>query len=302
MRAIWKGYLKCSLVTIPIKMFTATTKRPLQFHLYHKACGSRIQQETVCPVCGKTLSPEEIVKGYQYGKDLHVVLTEEDFQKAQKESTETIDILKFVEADQINPIYYTEAYYLAPDGAAGAEAFAIFQRAMAETGKTAVARAVMRNREYLYNLRPDNGAFIAFTMHYPQEIRPLAEIEATEEIKKIKVSGDNLEMAKTIIGHLSGDFVPEDYRDEYRETLLAIIRAKAEGKEVTAEPKVEREKVISLMEALKKSVTATAGGGAPKKKDGPGRSAGRRQAQKAATGLNAGREDRPHAGLQFAAL
>jgi DNA end-binding protein Ku len=266
MRAIWKGYLKCSLVTIPIKMFSATTKRPLQFHLYHKACGSRIQQETVCPVCGKTLSPEEIVKGYQYGKDLHVVLTEEDFQKAQKESTETIDILKFVEADQINPIYYTEAYYLAPDGAAGAEAFAIFQRAMAETGKTAVARAVMRNREYLYNLRPDNGAFIAFTMHYPQEIRPLAEIEATEEIKKIKVSGDNLEMAKTIIGHLSGDFVPEDYRDEYRETLLAIIRAKAEGKEVTAEPKVEREKVISLMEALKKSVTATAGGGAPKKK------------------------------------
>jgi DNA end-binding protein Ku len=266
MRAIWKGYLKCSLVTIPIKMFSATTKRPLQFHLYHKACGSRIQQETVCPVCGKTLSPEEIVKGYQYGKDLHVVLTEEDFQKAQKESTETIDILKFVEADQINPIYYTEAYYLAPDGAAGAEAFAIFQRAMAETGKTALARAVMRNREYLYNIRPDNGAFIAFTMHYPQEIRPLAEIEATEEIKKIKVSGDNLEMAKTIIGHLSGDFVPEDYRDEYRETLLAIIRAKAEGKEVTAEPKVEREKVISLMEALKKSVTATAGGGAPKKK------------------------------------
>jgi DNA end-binding protein Ku len=265
MRPIWKGYLKCSLVTIPIKMFTGTTKRPLQFHLYHKACGSRVHQENVCPACGKTLSPEEIVKGYQYGKDLHVVLSDEDFQKATKESTETIDILKFVAADQINPIYYSDAYYLAPDGAAGAEAFAIFQRAMVETGKTAVARAVMRHREYLYNLRPYNGAFIAFTMHYSQEIRSLAEIEAIGELNQIKVSDDNLEMAKTIIGHLSGDFVPEDYRDEYSETLLAIIRAKAEGKEVTAEPKVEREKVISLMEALKRSVTATAASAGPKK-------------------------------------
>lgn len=261
MRAIWKGYLKCSLVTIPIKMFTATTKRPLQFHLYHKTCGSRIQQENVCPVCGQTLGPEDIVKGYQYGKDLHVVLTDADFAKAQKESIDTITILKFVDAGQINPIYYTDAYYLAPDGAAGAEAFAIFHRAMAETGKTAVARAVMRQREYLYNLRPYNGAFIAFNMHYPQEIRDVAE--ATAEIKQTIVSDDNLDMAKTIIGHLSGDFVPTDYRDEYTETLEAIIRAKAEGQEVTVEPKVEREKVINLMDALKKSVSATAA--APKK-------------------------------------
>jgi DNA end-binding protein Ku len=264
-RAIWKGYLKCSLVTIPIKMFTATTKRPLQFHLYHKVCGSSINQENVCPVCGKTLSPDEIVKGYQYGKDLHVVLTDEDFQKAQKESTDTINILKFVDAEQINPIYFSDAYYLAPDGAAGAEAFAIFHRAMTETGKTGVARAVMRNREYLFNLRPYNGAFIAFSMRYPQEIRSVGEIEETGEIKQFTVSNDNLEMAKTIIAHLSADFIPEDYRDEYTETLEAIIRAKAEGQEVTAEPKMEREKVINLMEALKRSVMATTTGAMPKK-------------------------------------
>jgi DNA end-binding protein Ku len=258
MRAIWKGYLKCSLVTIPIKMFTATTKRPLQFHLYHKACGSRIQQENICPVCGRTLAPDEIVKGYQYGKDLHVVLTDGDFAKAQKESTDTITILKFVDAGQINPIYYTDAYYLAPDGAPGAEAFAIFYQAMTATGKTAVARAVMRQREYLYNLRPYNGAFVAFTMHHPEDIRDVTEIEAASEMRQIAISDDNLEMAKTIIAHLSGDFVPADYRDEYTETLLEIIRAKAEGQEVTVEPKVEREKVINLMEALKKSVMATA--------------------------------------------
>jgi DNA end-binding protein Ku len=263
MRAIWKGYLKCSLVTIPIKMFTATTKRPLQFHLYHKACGSRIQQQNICPVCGQTLSSEDIVKGYQYGKDLHVVLTDDDFAKAQKESTDTINILKFVDADQISPLYFTDAYYLAPDGAAGAEAFAVFHQAMAETGKTAVARAVMRQREYLYNLRPFNGAFVAYTMHYPQEIRDVSKIEATEKVQSAEVNADNLEMARTIISHLSGDFVSADYRDEYTETLEAIIRAKAEGQEVTVEPKVEREKVINLMDALKKSVTATAA--APKK-------------------------------------
>jgi DNA end-binding protein Ku len=217
MRAIWKGYLKCSLVTIPIKMFTAVTKRPLQFHLYHKECGSRISQENVCPVCGKTLSAEEIVKGYQYGKDLHVVLTEADFQEARQESTDIIDVLKFVDAEQINPIYYTDAYYLAPDGQAGAEAFAVFHQAMMDTGKTAVARAVLRNREYLYNLRPHNGAFIAFTLHYAQEIRALGEIEELAGVKPVKVSQDNLEMAKTIIDHLSGDFVPADYRDEYSE-------------------------------------------------------------------------------------
>jgi DNA end-binding protein Ku len=265
MRAIWKGYLKCSLVTIPIKMFTATVKRPLQFHLYHKECGSRIHQANLCPVCGQTLGPEEIVKGYQYGKDRHVILTEEDFQKARKESTDFIEILKFVDADQINPIYYADAFYLAPDGPAGVEALAVFQRAMEETGKTAVARAVMRNREYLYNLRPYHGAFIAFTLHYPQEIRDVAEIEELAATDRLKVSDANLEMAKTIIGHLSGDFVPGDYRDEHTETLLAIIRAKAEGKEIAAEPRVEREKVVNLMEALKQSVAATARGAAPKK-------------------------------------
>jgi DNA end-binding protein Ku len=265
MRPIWKGYLKCSLVTIPIKMFAATIKRPLEFHLYHKACGSRIHQENVCPVCAKTLNPDEIVKGYQYGKDLHVTLTEEDFQKARKESTDFIEILKFVDAAQINPIYYADASYLAPDGAAGAEAFAVFLQAMAETGKTAVARAVMRNREYLYNLRPYQGAFIAFTLHYPQEIRDAAEIVESAAADQVKVSDANLEMAKTIIGHLSGDFVPADYRDEHTEVLLEIIRAKAEGQEIAVEPRVERAKVVNLMEALKESVAATEGGAAPKK-------------------------------------
>jgi DNA end-binding protein Ku len=263
MRAIWKGYLKCSLVTIPVKLYPATTKRPLQFHLYHDKCGSQIRQENVCPVCRRTLTSDEIVKGYQYGKDLHVVLTEEDFAQARKESTDTIEIIKFIEEHQISPVYYTDAYYLAPDGQAGAEAFAIFHQAMTENHRTAVAKVVMRHREYLYNLRPDHGAFIAFALRYPEEIRSVKEIEEAGDLSGIRVSEDNLAMAKTIIAHLSGDFMPEQYRDEYTQTLLQIIRAKAEGQEIKVEPRVEREKVINLMEALKKSVEET--GKAPRK-------------------------------------
>ena len=263
MKAIWKGYLKCSLVTIPVRLYSATTKRPLQFHLYHAKCGSQIRQENVCPVCRRTLTNDEIVKGYQYGKDLHVVVTDEDFQKARKESTDTMEIVKFVEAQQISPIYYTDAYYLAPDGKAGAKAFAVFQRAMQETGRTALAKAVMRNREYLYNLRPHNGTFFAFALRYPEEIRSAREIEAPEVAAQVKVSDDELEMAKTLISHLSGDFIPEDYPDEYTRTLMQIIRAKAAGQEIKVEPQAERAKVINLMEALQRSVEQA--GGAPRK-------------------------------------
>jgi DNA end-binding protein Ku len=265
MRAIWKGYLKCSLVTIPVKMYHAISRTIPQFHFYHEACGSRIRQENVCPVCHRALEDEEIVRGYQYGKDLHVVITDQDLQQAQKESTDTIEVLKFVDDRQIHPIYYTDAHYLAPDGQAGAEAFAVFHQAMAATHKSAVARVVMRHREYLYNIRPYNGAFVAFTLHYPEEIRSVKEVEDSGDFKGIQLREDNLEMAKTIIQHLSGDFVPAEYQDEYTRTLLEIIRAKAEGKELKVEPRVEREKVINLMEALKRSVEVTESGPGLKK-------------------------------------
>lgn len=265
MRAIWKGYLKCSLVTIPIRMYRAVTRTTPQFHLYHEACGSRIRQENVCPVCNRALDNDEMVRGYQYGKDLHVVITDADLQKARPEATDTMEILKFVDDRQISPIYYTDAHYLAADGKAGAEALAIFHQAMAETQKSAVARVVMRQREYLLNISPYNGVFVAFTLHYPQELLPVQEIQEAGELQGIQVKADNLEMAKTIIQHLSGDFVPEEYRDEYTRTLQEIIRAKAAGQELKVEPKEEREKVVNLMEALKRSVAATEPGAAPKK-------------------------------------
>jgi DNA end-binding protein Ku len=267
MKAVWKGYLKCSLVTIPVKMFNAIAKTSLQFHLYHQECGSPIRQEIVCPVHRRSLASDEVVRGYQYGKDLHVVVTDEDLRRARKESSDTIEVLKFVEARQIDPIYYTEAHYLAPDGQAGAEAFALFYRAMEESGKSALARVVMRNREHLVNIRPHQGAFVAFTLHYPEEIKPVLEIEEAGWTAKIQVDDGNLKMARAIVEHLSGDFDPEQYRDEYTKTLSDLIKAKAEGKELKVEQQVERRKVINLMEALKRSVAEISEAPAPAKKE-----------------------------------
>jgi DNA end-binding protein Ku len=268
MKAIWKGYLKCSLVTIPIKMFNAIARSSLQFHLYHRECGSPIRQEMICPLHQRRLANEEVVRGYSYGKDLHVVITDEDLRRARKESSDTLEIFKFVDAGQIDPLYYDEAHYLAPDGRAGAEAFALFQRAMEESGKSALARAILRNREHLINLRPHNGVLAAFTLHYPEEIKDVRQIEEAGWTAAIQVDQGNLQMARAIVAQLSGDFAPEQYRDEYTRTLLELIKAKAEGKELKAEPQVERRKVIDLMEALKRSVAETAGAGraAPAKK------------------------------------
>ncbi len=274
MKAIWKGYLKCSLVTIPIKMYNAIAKSSLQFHLYHQECGSPIRQEMICPVHQRRLAPDEVVRGYQYGKDLHVVITDEDLRRARQESSDTIEVLKFVDASQIDPIYYTEAHYLAPDGQAGAEAFALFLRALQESGKTALAKVIMHNREHLVNLRPHQGVFAAFTLHYPEEIKAVQEIEEAGWAAKIQVDEGNLTMARAIVAHLSGDFIPEQYRDEYSRTLMDLIKAKAEGKELKAEPKAERRKVINLMEALKRSVAATAQGPVPAKR-GMARAGGR---------------------------
>jgi DNA end-binding protein Ku len=268
MKAIWKGYLKCSLVTIPIKMFNAIARSSLQFHLYHQECGSPIRQEMICPVHQRRVTNEEVVRGYSYGKDLHVVITDEDLRRARKESSDTIEIFKFVDAGQIDPLYYDEAHFLAPDGRAGAEAFALFQRAMEESGKSALARAILRNREHLINLRPHNGVLVAFTLHYAEEIKDVRQIEEAGWTAGIQVDQGNLQMARAIVAQLSGDFAPEQYRDEYTRTLLELIKAKAEGKELKAEPQVERRKVVNLMEALKRSVAETAGTGmaAPSKK------------------------------------
>ncbi|HEX16136.1 MAG TPA: Ku protein [Deltaproteobacteria bacterium] len=264
MRAVWKGYLKCGLVTIPVKLYNAVKKHTIQFSLLHKECGTKIKQQRVCPTCGRVVSNEELVRGYQYGKDRWIVVTDEEIERAKKETTDALEIVKFVADDAIPPLYYSDAHYLAPDGEVAKEAFALFHRAMRETGKVALAKVVMRNREQLMALRPFDGSLLALTIHYAEEILDMREIEGLGGLEEVKVDQAALEMAKALIENLSGEFEPEQYHDEYTQTLLEIIKAKAEGQEVKVEPKAEAAKVIDLMEALKQSLMAT-GAEVPKK-------------------------------------
>jgi DNA end-binding protein Ku len=266
MRTIWKGYIKFSLVSIPVKMYTATSRRIISFDLLHKDCGTKIKQERLCPHCDKVLSNDELVRGYKYGKDMYVIVTDEDIEAAQKESTDAIEIMQFVDDKGIHPIYYTDSHYLVPDGKAGAEAFALLHKALLDLKKTAVAKVVMRNREYLYAIKPYNGTLIAFTLHFPEEIIAVDKVEEAEDLQKIQVDEKNLNLAKTLVENLSGDFIPEDYQDDYSQTLLKIIQAKAEGEEYHVEARVEGEKVINLMEALQRSVEQATGKKAPPKK------------------------------------
>ncbi len=266
MKAIWKGFLKCSLVTIPVKLYHAVARKTLQFELLHRECGTRIKQERLCPVCNRVLSQEDLVRGYRVAKDRYVEVTDDDLRRAEKESSNILEIVRFVDQGQIGPLYYADSHYLAPDGPTGTAALALLQTAMAETGQTGLARLILRNREHLLALRPLQGAMVAFTLHYPAELVPLEQVEELASLAKVSVNPEELGLAKTIIQYLHGDFHPEDYHDDYTETLLALIKAKAAGEEFRIEPKKETEKVVSLMDALKKSVAeAAAQAGVPKK-------------------------------------
>ncbi len=257
MKAIWKGYLKCSLVTIPVALHHAIKARSIQFHLLHKECHTRIKQENVCSLHNKNLGPDEIVRGYEVAKEAYVIVTDEDLQKAQKETSEAIEVTRFVDDQQISPIYYYDSHYLVPEGKVGAAAFALFRQAMVDTQKVALAKLTLRNREHLLSIKPYNGILLACTLHYPEEIQAAGKMEGIEEMEKIAIEPSSLPMAKALIQNMSGDFVPEEYEDEYTKTLLKIIKAKAEGQEIKVEPKVERAKVINLMDALKRSVRET---------------------------------------------
>ena len=267
MKIMWKGYIKLSLVTIPVKMYNAVIKRrSIQFHQLHRDCKNRIREQKFCPVCDKVLADNDILRGYEYAKDSYVVISDEELRRAQKESTEAIEVVKMVDDRQIDPIYYLDSHYLVPDGKIGAEAFALFYKAMSEAKKTALAKMVMKNREHLLAIKPYNGSLIAYTLHYPEEIQGVDKIEEAETVGKVEVAPNGLAMARSVVENMSGDFVPEEYKDEYAEAVLQMVESKSKGEEIKVEPRAEKAKAINLMDALKKSVLETKRRGeAPKK-------------------------------------
>jgi DNA end-binding protein Ku len=253
-RATWKGFLKISLVNIPIKVFPATeSSGTISFNQLHGECRTRIQQKRWCPQCEREVPNSEIVKGYEFEKGRYVVLNEEDFDKVRPESTRVIDLVQFADESAIDPIYVDRAYYLAPDGGMASDAFAVMREGM--KGKVGIGKLALYGREYLVAVRPQGRGIVMYTLHHAAEIRG---IEVVEELNSVatKVRPEEVKLAKQVIETFDAPLDLATYRDEYREGLQKIIDAKIAGEEVVA-PTVEAPpKVVNLMDALKKSLDA----------------------------------------------
>jgi DNA end-binding protein Ku len=254
-RAMWKGAISFGLVSIPVAVYPATEEKSLRFNQLHDEDMGRIRYQRVCELDGEVVSFEHIVKGYEYEKGRYVVLTDEDFDAVPVESSRTIDILQFVDADEIDPIFYKKTYYLVPEES-GVKPYALLRQAMEEDGRVGIAKVSFRDKEHLAALRFKDETFVLETMFWPDEIRETG-FDELSKAAEVKPRLQEIQMAKTLIDNLTDDFKPEQFKDDYREALVQIVDAKVEGREVEAVPEPEETKVVDLMEALKASVEAT---------------------------------------------
>ena len=263
-RPTWRGYLKISLVNIPIKVFPATdAAATLSFNQLHAECQTRIQQKRWCPHCEREVANTDLVKGYEFEKGRWVVIEEEDIDKVRVESTRVINLEKFTDDTAIDPIYLERPYYLAPDGPVAKEAFAVIREGM--KGKAGIGKVALYGREYLIKVQPRESGMIMYTLRHANEIRSMDAIDDLADMPAT-VKPAEIRLAEQVMETFAGELDFESYRDDYQVGLRDIIDAKIEGREIVA-PEVEAPpKVVNLMDALRKSldsVSATAKKPAP---------------------------------------
>ncbi|GGT28503.1 Ku protein [Nonomuraea spiralis] len=274
MRSIWKGAISFGLVTIPVKLYSATEQKDVSFHQVHRDDGGRIRYKRVCTIDGEEVPYADIAKGYELASGEMVVLTDEDFEDLPLSTSRRIDVLQFAPAEQIDPIYFAKSYYLEPD-AQGAKPYVLLRNALESSGQVAVVKVALRQRESLATLRVRDGVFVLETMLWPDEIRT-PDFGFLEE--DIEVRAQELKMAESLITTMESDFDPGEYHDTYREALQQVIEAKVAGKEVIAAPEEEEAgPAVDLMAALRASVEAakrerTGEPAKPKKATGGGKS------------------------------
>src|SRR5437870_8115701 len=279
MRAIWKGSISFGLINIPIALYPATKKEELRFRLLRAKDLSPVNYKRVAEKDGKEVPWDEIVKGYEYEKGKYVVLKDEDFQRVDLEATQTVDIQDFVEVDEIDPMFFYKPYYLEPQKG-GDKAYILLRDALSETNKVGIAKVVIKTRQYLAGVKPEDGVLILELMHFAEE---LADSDQLHVPKKIEPGKREINMAKALIDSMSSKWNPEKYRDDYREALMEVIEEKVEagGKEIEEKPKKAPKptKVIDLMSVLQKSLEET---GAKRKSRGKSRAKKAYPAKKAA--------------------
>ena len=263
-RAIWKGAISFGLVTIPIRVHTAVEEKSFKFNQLHSKDQGRIKYKRFCATEDEEVAFDEIVRGYEYEKDHYVVLTDEDIDRGLQ-NVRTIDIVKFVDQSEIDPIYWQRSYYLAPDGTPGLKAYKLLSKALKDDQRVAIAKVAFRDKEHLATLRVRDGVFVLETMYWPDEIRD-AEFEELDE--DVKIAPQELQMAKSLIDNMTGDFDPDEFKDEYREKIEALVQKKIEGEEIAVVEETGTAKVLDLIEALKQSVEQS-GKPAAKKKAAP---------------------------------
>src|SRR6266487_543420 len=252
MKTIWKGAISFGLVTIPVKVYGATEEKTLKFNQIHAPDGGRIRYKRVCSIDGEEVPYGEIVKGYEYEKDHYVMLTDEELESLPVKTTRAIDIERFVDSEQIDPIYFQRSYYLVPDGT-GIKAYHLLREAMSDDGKVAVAKVAFRDKEHLATVRLRENVLVLETMFWPDEIRPARFDELDEEVE---LRPQEIKMARSLIDSLTDDFEPKEFHDEYRAALEDLISKKVQGEEVTYAEPAEPSKVVDLMDALRASVEA----------------------------------------------
>ena len=256
-RAIWKGSISFGLVNIPIALYPATRREEFKFRLLRKTDLNPVNYKRVAEKDGKEVPWDQIVKGYEYEKGKYVVLKDEDFQRVDVEATQTVDIQDFVELDEIDPIFFYKPYYLEPQKG-GDKAYALLRDALKDSKKVGVAKVVIKTREYLAGVKPEDGALVLELMHFADELANTSKLHIP---KKVEIGKREITMAKSLIDIMSSKWNPEKYKDDYREALMEVIEEKVEagGKEIEEKPKKAPKptKVIDLVSVLQKSLEET---------------------------------------------
>jgi len=251
-RPTWKGFLKISLVNIPVRVFPATdSAATISFNQLHGECQTRIQQKRWCPKCEREVPLSEVVKGYEFEKGRYVVMDEEDLAKVRPESTRVIDLVQFTPVEAIDPIYVERPYYLAPDGQMALEAFAVMREGM--KGMAGIGKLALYGREYLVAVQPKDKGLVMYTMRRANEIRSMDAIDELEGVPS-KVKPEEIKLAKQVISNFEGELDLAEYKDSYQEELQRIIDAKIAGEEVVATEEQTPPKVVNLMDALRQSL------------------------------------------------
>jgi DNA end-binding protein Ku len=248
---VWKGYISFGLVSVPVRLYAAARAEHVSFNQIHEPCGSRIKQQTVCPVCDRVVERNELVKGYQVDRDAYVLVSGDELKTLEADSSEAMEIAQFVSLSEVDPIYFESSFYSAPEDP-GRRAYGLLLQAMEKLNVAAIAKVTLHQREQIVLMRPYHKGIILHTLYFPAEVREISEYGKTENMTLQK---PEIDLAEQFITQLTAKFEPEQYKDEYQQRVLDMIETKRAGQVVAGQPhKPKLAPVIDLMEALKKSI------------------------------------------------